>query len=99
MAELRLFLDDDLYGWMEFHNKAINELTGQNRDIKDFAEILIGLGLINLGRVIGPASEEETRDFTLSILLGSLPRKLSYLEMYKKSLEKEQRRLGFSSSD
>ena len=98
MAELDMVLDDDLYRWMQFYNKAINELTGQKRDIKDFAEILMGLGLISLGRVIGPASEEEMRDFVLSIMLGSLPQKLSYLEVYKKALEREQRRLGFPTT-
>lgn len=72
----------------------MDELTGEERKIEDFTEVLIGLGLMSLGRTLGPESEQEMRDFTISILLGTTPRKLALVEMYKKSLEKEQRRLG-----
>jgi hypothetical protein len=94
MTEISISLDDDLYRLLEFYNKAINELGVQKRKIEDFAGILIGLGLMNLSRALGPENDQEMRDFTISILVGTTPKKLALLEIYKKSLEKEQRRLG-----
>ena len=94
MQKICITLDDDLHRLLEFYNRAVNELSGESRKIEDFAEMLIGLGLINLGRALGPENEQEMRDFTVSILLGATPKKIAFLEMYKKSLEKEQRRLG-----
>jgi hypothetical protein len=94
MKEISLRLDDDLYRLLEFYNRAINELGVQKREMEDFAEILIGLGLMNLSRALGPENDQEMQDFTISLLVGTTPKKLAFLEIYKKSLEKEQRRLG-----
>lgn len=94
MQEISISLDDDIYRLLEFYNRAVNELIGESRKPEELAEILIGLGLMNLSRALGPDTEQEMRDFTISILLGTTPAKLALLEMYKKSLEKEQRRLG-----
>ena len=87
-------VDDDIYAMLSMYNNFVQSSGGVKRTVEDFAYILIGVGMVQVGKALAPASDAEMRALTLNILIGT-PERADLLAMYRQSVDEGRKTMGF----
>ena len=97
MKELHIFVEDDVYNFLDFYRRAVSELTKtEEHSMEDFIMLLSSLGMTSLGKALMPETEEEMREITLSLLSGTIEKTKFMQKIYELTRTQREKRLGYT---